>query len=162
MVELSSKVEFAIEPWGAIWPEASALMTSHYGLVTDRTFDEIEVDDENCQILSDAGVMQIATARRNAGLVGYCIWFLAPNLGVKGRVEACQGPWYAEPGTSIGLRLFKFSISDLKTRLGIKTVYPHRWARSPDRLESFFSRLGAKQMEIVYKLDLDLELESEG
>jgi hypothetical protein len=148
-------LELAKESFSAILAEVSDLAKRHWDeiggveLEPQRPFD---LDLGQMIYLDKIGNMRVYTARISSKLVGYCSWTLAYDCESKGLLIANQGAWYCEPKSGAGLRLFKFSINDLR-KLGVRCIYPHHhlMGRGAD-LHNWFNRLGAKPMQVVYSL----------
>ena len=101
-----------------------------------------------------SGVVRIFAALRGARLLGYCFWFLAESLEQQGLLVAQQGPWYCRPEASaLGRRVFRESLQMLRD-LGVRQAYPHYRCGGGETLGPWFERLGAKPLEVAYKLEI--------
>lgn len=150
-----SRVELKFEAWRTVWPEASWLFARHHEEVGASALGPLQVAEELAEALDEAGVLKIASARDMTGaLVGYCMWYLGPNLESKNQMVATQGPWYSSiPG--VGLRLFDFSIKLLPS-FGVTLALPHHW-NTPSGVRIgglLMKKYGAKPLEFIYAIDL--------
>lgn len=150
-----SNVLIGLEAWPGLWPGIASLLLEHHR--ESRETLPFDPDTASLRALDLAGAMKITTARRDARLIGYITWFLAPHLQSRGIITASQGPWFvtaSERHSSIGLRLFRESLQVLRT-CGVSRVFPH-WqieGAGPD-LRHFFERLGATLYETSWQLEL--------
>lgn len=147
-------IELRLEPWNMIWPEAKPLMARHHEEVHERDSRmPFKPALQVAQALQEAGVLKIVTARSAGQLVGYCIWYLSPDLESEDVLVASQGPWYVLPewrASGVGIRLVRESVRHLRDA-GASLILLHHWANNP-RLGMVFGRLGAKPLETVYEL----------
>jgi hypothetical protein len=148
-------VVYAAETWNDIWPECDDLAADHFeevdgGVEPNRPY---KVDPFIMSKLFEAGVLRIATARRQGKLVGYCTWNMTRDAESEGLIIAKQGAWYAEPGLGeVGRRLFIFSVKVL-AELGVQNIFPHhRMQGRGMNLGKFFKSLGAKEVQHEYSL----------
>lgn len=141
--------------------DAQALAKAHFAEVNEgqdprRRF---EMDLGQMLQLDKLGIARIYTARIDFKLVGYCTWNLGYDPESMGLLIAQQGAWYCQPGSPVGLKLFRFSISDLRS-IGVKCVFPHHRFKGragtsngkASPLYDWFSRLGAKPCQVTYSL----------
>jgi len=145
-----------VESWSSLWPDAEPLMQQHHldvvGLDPREPFDP---DIEGIEASDAAGTLLITSARFDGQLAGYCIWYIARNVESKGLWIGIAGPWYVvaeHRAGGLGIRLFKFSLTELRSR-GIAQAYPHHWfSGGGERLGDLYERLGAKRCEVTFKL----------
>jgi hypothetical protein len=145
----------ARETLARFWPEAEPLMRAHCAEVKACTAEEFSFDLPQAKALEGAGALLIATARESGRLIGYCVWFITKSLITCQKI-ALQSGWYIDPSRregTLALELFRRSLAWLR-QSGAVECYPHFWNDSPPRLSSFFSRLGARPAEIVYRMKL--------
>lgn len=144
------------ETWNTFWPEALPLLQAHRLETAPDDRRPFEVQISTARTLCEAQVLHIWTARSNGVLVGYIGWYVAPGLDSP-VLTATQGPWYVQPAWRglTGFKLFERSLAGLKA-LDVKVCFPHHWlsGNGPD-LAKYFSRKGAKPLEVSYELWLE-------
>lgn len=154
-----TEVSFSLELFSEIELEVDALARAHFlevdgGVEEKRKF---QLDLDLMRYASKCGNLRVYTARVDGVLAGYCTWNVQYDVESKGLLIATQGAWYTGPAFSahgLGLRLFKWSLSELKT-LGVQCVFPHHRMQGrgiESRLGRWFRRLGAKPIKIEYSL----------
>ena len=153
---METKLEYALESWAKFWPEAQRLFVAHRDEVEPQARAPFVLNHALCEALDASGAMLITSARVPRGLVGYSIWFLAPQFDSL-RLSATQGPWYVMPEwrpSGAGIRVFRKSLEALRAR-GVDRAMPHHWGgQSGPMLDKFFRRLGAVPLETTYSLYL--------
>ncbi len=155
MTGTTAAVVYTIEPWSSMWPEVESLMEEHRREVSPLGHVPMIPDVDTLHALDQAGAGVFTVARHDSVMIGYCMFFLSPDLEFAGTQAANQGPWYCVPRWRgrVGAQLLLRALSELR-RLGIHRKFLHRWERSPDgrRLDKLFERLGAHPLERVYEL----------
>lgn len=147
---MKPELRLAFESWDEIWPEAKPLFEFHHETVGASVLGPLAMDEVRMAELSAAGVLRIATARRGAELVGYCMWYMTPNLTSVGVELAQQGPWFsAEPG--VGLSLFNFTLVHLEPAT---VALVHHWPNNARLGRVFAKRYGAVEIERVFAIQL--------
>lgn len=161
------KWQVEIEPWSDLVRDCRPMMLKHWRELTAGAFGEWELDDVAARQMELAGMLVCASARSMATpddsdvdsrkLLGYCIWYLGPNLARRGSVLATQGPWYVEDEwrkTRMAWDLFRKSMLHAAA-LGARDFVPHHWGGvAGPRLDRFFRSLGAKPLQQTYMLQL--------
>ena len=146
------------ETWEDFWPEGQKMTQREYDehsgwLDAKRPF---KLDDKILEQENSRGVFNIATARVNGKLAGYCFWTLQTDIESEGLLIAIQGALYVLPeALPCGVKLFKWCLGELKAS-GIKFVYLHHpvYGRGVG-LEKLFSRLGGRKTNVQYLLCLE-------
>lgn len=146
---------FAMESWDELWPDAEALAADHFAEV-DKNIEPLRPLNVNAGLMRrmwQTGVLNIATARRNGRLVGYCTWNVAPDPESAGIIIGKQGAWFVERGLGgTGLQLYLFSLRCL-AQMGVHCVYPHHRTQGRGAgLSKFFLSIGAKKIQDEYSL----------
>ena len=156
---MGTELVIELTNWAGIWPEAEGLMAAHHEELEGQSplakRMPFQIDYKWAQALDSAGALSIVAARADGVLVGYCIWYLGPNLESAGIKVASQGPWYVEQSWRgrAGMKLFDRSLEQLRN-LGVQCAYPHHWLFGGGiRLgEYFVKKYGAEELEHVYGL----------
>lgn len=156
-----SKAELTIEGWTEVWPAILELFSLHREEIGRKDiFDPLDIDSELVIQMEAANGLRIITARSDGDLVGYCIWYLSPNIETKGQLLATQGPWYVLPEwrtQGLGLELMRYALSVVKDA-GAKLALLHHWVNPADPsrpdISKLFAFLGAIEVERVYALKL--------
>ena len=146
----------AKEPWSdAFWSEAQPLAVAHFdevdGGVEPRR--RLNLDAPFMQRLSDAGVLQLFTARADGELVGYYTWNVTNDVESAGLLIAQQGAWYVQNDRPrVACQMFDFAVGELK-KMGVQCIFPHHRAQGRGaHLGRFFARRGAKKIQDTYSL----------
>lgn len=146
----------ALEPWSdAFWSECQRLAEDHFeevdgGVEPRRKF---KLDAGLMALLSDAGALQIVTARQDNALVGYFTWNVTLDPESEGLLIGQQGAWYVAPGhPRAAFKMFHKSVERMKS-LGVQCIYPHHRTQGRGAgLGKFFKRQGAKEIQHTYSL----------
>ena len=151
-------LELGREHWLQFWPEGQSLLAAHAAETGDPR-ERFDPDTERLAALDLAGVLALSTARENGKLVGYIAWYIAESLATKDFLVAEMGPWFVEASRRsgpLGLRLFDYSIRDLRAR-GVRKCFPHFWTKDPEKvgLAAFFARKGAAETQHTFSLWLE-------
>lgn len=154
-------IEIGWEAWDRFWPEADALVATHFGEVAGdlEPHRPYKLDSDVLKQACDIGLMKIMTARADGRLVGYLTWNVHLDPESAGLLVAYQGGWYVadEPGLAklgLGLKLYRRSVEELK-KLGVKYAFPHHRNRGRGaKLGMLFRRLGAVEVQTGYSLYL--------
>lgn len=148
-------ITYRRETWAQFHPDCLPLLRMHHDeLDPDAGF---APDIARSKAAVDGNVAQVVTARDGNRLVGYCIFYVAPNLEDNGTLAAWQGPWFIDPdnrGGTVAYRLFKAAVDELAA-VGVKRAFPHHWlvGDSP-KAGRIFEAMGAKKIEEVYVMDI--------
>lgn len=147
----------AYAKWSDVWPEGEPLFKQQWEEVRrNGEFLPFSVNARGMQRLFDLNMMTIATARVEKELVGYLFWFTVPCMESLGNLIAAMGPYFVllEFGGA-GKMLWNASLERLKS-IGVKAAYPHVsvWGERRDRVERFYTSVGAEPFEIKYELRL--------
>jgi hypothetical protein len=154
-----TEISFQLELFADIEIEVQALAAAHFqevdgGVEPKRPF---QLDADLMRYGSKCGNLRIYTARVDGQLAGYCTWNVQYDVESRGLFIATQGAWYTDPcfsANGLGLRLFKWSLKELKS-LGVQCVFPHHRMQgrgTDERLGRWLCRQGAKLIKKEYSL----------
>lgn len=145
----------SLEPWATAWPSARELTVLHSievdgGVEPRRQF---KVDETLMNVMAEAGVLKVITARVDGHMIGYFTWNIHPDPESQGLLVADQGAWFVLPGwPRVAHQMFDESIRVLK-ELGVQCIFPHHRTQGRGRsLGRFFTRRGAKEIQHTYSL----------
>lgn len=144
-------VELSEESWGEFEREFEPMLREHLREIGGG---ELRLDLGLCRGLDAVGALVVVSARESGALVGYCLWTLGPSIDHAGEICAEMKPWYVVPEkrkSPLAMRLLKHSFVVLRAR-GIVRIFPHHWGN--ETLGKLFVRLGARQIEWVYEMEL--------
>lgn len=144
------------ETWASVKDEILELSKEHYREVTPLAPDWYRHDpDEQALEQTFTNWGKIWTARVNSRLVGYVSFTFLPDIETKGFLNAHMGPWFAESGSRMGLRLLNRAVADIKAK-GIRVIHLHHtpFGRGAD-LGRIFERMGAHESQKRYTLYLE-------
>jgi GNAT superfamily N-acetyltransferase len=107
------------------------------------------------EALDDAGMLQTMTARQNGRMFGYLMTMFGPTIEAPGMIEAWHTIFFASPDMpGIGMRLQRAAVDALRER-GVHQIIMRAGHRaSGPRLGTFYRRLGADEMGMMYRLEL--------
>lgn len=153
---LRTDVLVSEEPWASVWPDAAPLADAHafevdHGVEPRRRWNP---DTELMALMNLQGSFKVFSARDSSGaLLGYITWTVQDDPESKGLRIGLMGPWYAEPESHCGGKLFDESLLVLKNKYQVRLVEPHhRLQGRGARLGPFFKLRGAKEKQITYSL----------
>lgn len=150
------RYDIKIEPWSLdLWAELRPLAESHFEEVDgdvepNRRFD---IDADLMQLIQDAGVLRLVTARQDGKLAGYFTWNVQPDVESKGLIVGMMGAWYVSPGhPRAAFDLFSASREILRAA-GVQCIFPHHRVQGRGaNLGRFFEHQGAKLIQKTYSL----------
>ena len=151
-------VVFATEPFENFVREHPAILDKHAHVVGEPAGTFWTKNLALLQAISDAGAMQIVTARLNGRMFGYLMTELAQSREVPGRITAVETVFYASsemPG--LGMKLQRETLRLLRAR-GVAEVWFRAGVRgNGPKTEVMYRRLGAEPSGSLWRLDLSGE-----
>lgn len=147
---------FQSESFDAWYRDAQALIDDHLMVVGEAPGDQNTKNLKLMHDLSEAGAMQIVTARSNGRMFGYLMTLLAPALTGENRMSGSNTTFYASPDCpGLGVRIQREAIAMLKAR-GVHDVFLEAGKRGDGpRLGTLYRRLGAQEHGTFYRLELE-------
>ncbi len=104
-----------------------------------------------------AQTIRVYTARDQGALIGYGIFFVAPNKHYMGSVQAVQDILFILPqyrGKTVGPRLIAFCDEQLKSE-GVQAVYHH--VKAAHDFGPLLHRMGYEVVDVIHAKRLDRE-----
>ena len=155
-------VELSWVSWAEFWPEAKSLTQLEYDEHKDLLglWRAHNVDTANMEKLTLAGILHIAVARVNGVLSGYCMVSVGPDLECTGNMLASQGPFYVKAkrqlvSLGLGAKLLGMCIEKAQILGAHDFDLHHPHAGRGLGLAKFFTYIGAKPMNLTYRLRLE-------
>jgi hypothetical protein len=148
-------VTFQHEPFREFWREVSPLISEHAVQAGEAPDYWQTFNVPMMEALDDAGMLQTMTARMNGRMFGYLMTMFGPTIEAPGMIEAWHTIFFASldmPG--IGMRLQRAAVDALRER-GVHQIIMRAGHRaSGPRLGTFYRRMGADEMGMLYRLEL--------
>ena len=142
-------VTYQIEDFVDVYDEAIPLLQDHYEeIATIKDISPLEPDYDKYLAMDKAGMIRIMTARDGWDLVGYFVTFVHPSLHYRSLTYGVNDIVYIKPGyrgSTVGHRLFKIAMDDLKNSCGVGVLYVHM--RVNHEFRSLLVKLGFVQTE---------------
>lgn len=140
---------FARERIESVIGEIGPLAELHFQEIGEAQGFHFEPDLELYQRIEEAGSLVIYTARKQAALLGYQIFFLSPHLFSRGNTLATQNLLYMHPkARSSGMSFIRWCDEHLKS-IGVhivrQSVTPHKDFRP------VLERIGYEFSEWIYE-----------
>lgn len=146
-------VTVAEESWSSLWPDAYNLAEAHSSEVDSGVEPrrKWKPDTELMALMNRQGSFRVFGARDQDGkLVGYISWTVTLDPESLGLLIALMGPWYAEPSSHCGGKLYDTSAEVLR-RAGVQCLFPHHRTQGRGaKLGPFFLHRGAKLIQHNY------------
>jgi GNAT superfamily N-acetyltransferase len=148
-------VTFQCEPFREFWREVHPLITEHAVQAGEAPDYSSTFNLPMLEALDDAGMLQCLTARQNGRMFGYLMTMFGPTIEAPGMIEAWHTIFFASPDMpGIGMRLQRAAVDALRER-GVHQIIMRAGHRaSGPRLGTFYRRLGADEMGMLYRLEL--------
>jgi hypothetical protein len=148
-------VTFQHEPFREFWREANPLLAEHAVQAGEAPDYPGTLNVPLLEQLDDAGMLQTMTARQNGRMFGYLMSVVEPTLEAPDMIQGWHTIFFASPDMpGIGMRLQRAALDGLRER-GAKQVFMRAGYRaSGPRLGTFYRRLGADEMGMMYRLEL--------
>lgn len=148
-------MKFQREGLADIRAELEPLMYAHYKEIAH--YQDIELDpawDAYFEI-EKIGAMRMYTARHSSTgeLIGYCVFFVRPNMHYKNSVQAAQDVLFiksTERGT--GVKFILWCDKQLAAE-GVQVVYHH--VKAEHDFGKMLKRIGYKLVDLIYARRLD-------
>lgn len=144
----------------ALEPNLSDLLKAHWAeLAVHKDRMPLDPDFGRFQVLEDAGVLRVWTARDGKTLVGYMAWFIQPHIHYRSTLTATEDLFLLDPEYRRGLqgcRMFTTCFDALRD-LGVKRVMVHSKVHfEADRggLGVLFRRMGFEHTDNVWSMML--------
>jgi hypothetical protein len=149
-------VTFQHEPFREFWRDAAPLLSAHAVEAGEAPDYPASLNVPLMEMLDDTGALQTITARQNGRMFGYLMSVVTPTIEAPDLIEAWHSIFFASPDMpGIGMRLQRAALDGLRKR-GVKNVIMRAGHRaSGPRLGTFYRRLGAGELGMLYKLELN-------
>ena len=120
-------IHYQVETVAECIDEIKPLLEAHYREISNHD-GPLDPDYPRYLQMCDLGLIRVMTARDDMKLVGYFVSLLSPHLHYQQSVYALNDIVYIDPiyrGTTMGYRLFKLAIADLKDNCNVDVVVIH-------------------------------------
>jgi hypothetical protein len=148
-------VEFTEEPFGEFLRDGAKVFAEHSHAVGEVPESFRDKNIPLLQAISDAGGMQIVTARSNGRMFGYLMTELSPSRESPTRTSAVETTFFASgviPG--LGMKLQRETLRRLRSK-GIDEVWFRAGPRgNGPKMPSMFRRVGAEPSGSLWRLEL--------
>ena len=148
-------IEFTVEPFETFVKERPKVLQAHAYEVGEPPDTFSTKNLPLLQAISDAGAMQIVTARSNGRMFGYLMTELTPSREAPGRVSAVETTFFASREVPrLGMKLQRETLRRLAAR-GVSEVWFRAGTRGDgDRIEAMYRRIGASPAGSLWRLSL--------
>lgn len=141
-------------------PNLADLLRAHWNeLGVHKNEMPLDPDFARFQMLEEAGVFKVWTARSGRTLVGYIGWFIQPHMHYRTTLTAVDDLYLLDPeyrrGTA-GTRMFTSAFAALR-ELGVKRIIVHdkvHFEAERGGLGPFFRRLGFEHTDNIWSMML--------
>ena len=119
-------------------------------------YQDIELDPD-WEFYENAKTVRVYTCRDEGKLIGYGVFFIAPNKHYKQSIQAAQDILFLHPdyrGGRIGYRLIRFCDNQLKAE-GAQAVYHH--VKTAHNWGNLLTHMGYELVDLIYAKRLDKE-----
>lgn len=148
-------VTFQHEPFREFWREAHPLTSEHAVQAGEAPDYTKTFNMPMLEALDDAGMLQTITARSNGRMFGYLVTMFGPTIEAPGMIEAWHTIFFASPDMpGIGMKLQRAAVAALRERGVHQIIMRAGYRASGPRLGTFYRRLGADEMGMMYRLEL--------
>ena len=149
-------VTFQQEDFDTFFRDSESLMREHCAQIGERPDSFRSKNVPLARRLYEKGVMQITTARCNGRMFGYLMTLYGPSMESETETEALNLAFFASPDIPLlGLRLKQACAAALREK-GVNRVFS-RTGRAGPRMGVLDRRMGAEEIGIMYKLELEAE-----
>lgn len=149
MNEVSSKVEFGSEKVRAVWPEIYPIFEKHWEEIAHHKDIPLDPNIEIYHKLDDSGAIRVYTAREDGELVGYCVFFIHPNLHYKNSLHANQDVLYIkkEKRGRFGMKFISWCDEQLRKE-GVQVISQH--VKKAHDFGPLLKRLDYELVDLIY------------
>lgn len=141
-------VAFSSERVAAIWPEIYPLFEKHWKEIGEYDDIPLNPDFESYKKIDEAGLIRVYAARENGTLIGYCVFFVNPNLHYKHTVQALQDVLFIQKEKrGFGKKFMAWCDDQLKAE-GVHIV--HRFMSNKNDFGPILERMGYEFMAQIY------------
>ena len=147
----SDVVNCQSESWENAQPEIAKLCIRHWEeIALNKDLIPLNPDWKHYEELSNAGMLEVTTARTEKSLIGYQIYIVGPHLHYKSSITAISDVLYLAPeyrrGTT-GIRLMKTAEKRLRER-GVQRVVQN--VKLHNDWGKILERMGYDPFECLY------------
>lgn len=148
MIETPIAVTFASERVAAVWPEIYPLFEKHWEEIGEYKDIPLNPDFEAYKKLDEIGMMRVYTAREDGVLVGYCVFFVNPNLHYKNTTQALQDVMFIKKERrGFGKKFMEWSDEQLRGE-GVDVI--HRYMSTDNNFGVLLERIGYEFKALIY------------
>jgi GNAT superfamily N-acetyltransferase len=147
-------ISYQREQVGDVIEEIKPLLALHWREIAH--YQDIALDPD-WEFYRRAPAVRVYTARLDGELIGYGVFFLAPNRHYKQSIQAVQDILFLHPdhrGGRTGYRLIKFCDEQAKAE-GAQAIYHH--VKSAHDFGPLLGALGYELVDLIYAKRLDKE-----
>lgn len=131
-----------------IWTEALELLEQHWQEITHFKDIALNPDWSSYFTLEENGIMRCFTVRDDSKLVGYCVYFVRPNMHYKQSVQAVQDVLFIKKDKrGHGREFIQWCDEQLKSE-GIQVVYQH--VKAAHNWGPMIERQGYELVDLIY------------
>jgi hypothetical protein len=148
-------VTFQHEPFRQFYRDAEPLFAEHLAQTGQSPDAHALKNLPLLEVLDDAGLLQIITARSNGRMFGYLMTVVGPTLDAADVLQGWHTIFFASPNMpGLGMKLQRAALTGLRER-GVGEVIMRAGHRgSGPRLGAVYRRLGAEDFGQLYRLEL--------
>lgn len=153
------KIRFNLEPVSMSFiEEAIPLFSLHYKQIAHYQDIQLAPDYDSYLKIGEMGLLRIFTAREESGeLIGYCIFFVRPNLHYKESLQAVQDVLFIHPEKrGFGASFIEWCDEQLKAE-GVQVSYHHVKARPDLNFSPLLLKQGYILVDQIFGKRLDKE-----
>jgi GNAT superfamily N-acetyltransferase len=148
-------MKFATETLEQVRGELQPLLESHWREIAHYQDIPLDPDWEFYESMQDIGRLRFYTARDNGRLVGYCVFFVAPNRHYMSSLQASQDILFLHPeyrNAGNGRALVLYCDAQLREE-GVQAVYQH--VKSAHDFGPLLLNCGYELVDLIYAKRLD-------
>ena len=151
-------IEFQEEPFETFYHDGVEAFGEHLLAVGETPAAFSQKNIPLLQLISDAGAMQIVTARSNGRMFGYLMSELMPSREMPNRIAAVETIFYASadfPG--LGMKLQRETLRRLRAKNVAEVWFRQGIRGNGPKTSVMYKRIGAEPSGSLWRLDLSGE-----
>jgi hypothetical protein len=148
MIATDVAVTFSCERVADVWPEIYPLFEKHWQEIGEYKDIPLDPDFETYKKIDEMGMIRVYTAREGATLIGYCVFFINPNLHYKNTKQALQDVMFIQKDKRGFGKKFMVWCDEQLMADGVDVI--HRYMSKDNDFGVLLERIGYEFMALIY------------
>jgi GNAT superfamily N-acetyltransferase len=148
-------ISYQRESAATVVQEIVPLLYLHWQEIAHYKDIPLDPDTDAYLALDGAGALRVYTARADGQLIGYCIYFVRPNIHYRTSLQAVQDVLFLLPEHRkgrVGFGLIHFADEQLRAE-GVQAAYQH--VKKSHDFGPLLERMGYEHVDTIYGRRLD-------